>query len=155
GPAGSAFERVLAVAFAGRRLGAIPKKVLLGTAAAETDLHHLRARASGLVTAGPALFLPGAVGSSTLPAYRRHTAAFPKVFPEVPSSQIGGFDVAYFNAMSATLKALAGVHGDLSAGEQRFMAALSRVQLDAPNGHISLDARHRAIGPNYVWQLQG
>ena len=57
--------------------------------------------------------------------------------------------------MAATLQALDEVHGDLSGGEKRFMAALAKVTLDAPNGRISLDSKHLGIGPNYVWQLQG
>ena len=59
------------------------------------------------------------------------------------------------DAMTATLQALERVHGDLSGGEKRFMAALAKVTLDAPNGRISLDSKHLGIGPNYVWKLQG
>ena len=49
--------------------------------------------------------------------------------------------------MAATLQALDEVHGDLSGGERRFMAALAKVTLDAPNGRFSLDSKHLGSGP--------
>ena len=52
--------------------------------------------------------------------------------------------------MAATLEALDASGGDLSDGERRFMAALAKVELDAPNGHIRLDRNHQAIAPNYL-----
>ena len=153
GPDGS-WARLLALAWAGKR-GNISKKVLLGTAALETDLYHLKGRAEGLVTGGPHLYSFGAVGSSRLPAWRRHLKDMRKTFPRVPKSEIGGFDVDYFNAMEATLRALEQVHGDLAGGQRRFRRALAKLELDLPSGRTSLDSRHRAVAPNYVWQLQG
>jgi hypothetical protein len=81
---------------------------------------------------------------------------FAKAFPKIPSAGLGGlFDVPYHNATAATLLALEQVHGDVSGSERRFMAALAKVRLEAPDGRTTLDSRHRAIAPNYVWQLQG
>ena len=57
--------------------------------------------------------------------------------------------------MAATLQALDEIHGDLSGGEKRFMAALAKVTLDAPNGRISLDSKHLGIGPNYSGSCRG
>jgi hypothetical protein len=56
--------------------------------------------------------------------------------------------------MEAVLKALERVNGDLSDGERRFMAALAKVELDAPNGHVRLDAHRQAIAPNYLNRLE-
>ena len=61
------------------------------------------------------------------------------------------FDIFYHDATAATLKALAAVHGDLSGGEHRFMAALADVHLASPLGSIRLDKDHQAIASNYVY----
>jgi hypothetical protein len=101
------------------------------------------------------LVLPGA-GRAPRPRARRPVPdrVRPRPF-EDPKAVVGVFDVPYYNAMAATLQALDRVHGDLSGGEKRFMAALAKVTLDGPSGRISLDSKHLGIGPNYVWQLQG
>ena len=65
------------------------------------------------------------------------------------------FPVFYYGGMEATLQALEEVGGDLSDGQQRFQAALAEVELDVPTlGHIRLDARRQAIGPNYLIQYR-
>ena len=57
--------------------------------------------------------------------------------------------------MEAVLQALEAVDGDLSDGQRRFQAALAEVELDIPTlGHIRLDERRQAIGPNYLIQYQ-
>lgn len=84
----------------------------------------------------------------------RLAKAFPKLFRFTGLSTPGaGFGLAYTNAMEAVLQALAQVHGDLSNGESRFMAALERVELDAPNGHIRLDSNRQVVAPNYLNRL--
>ena len=61
---------------------------------------------------------------------RAYLAALRKAFPEIAKDYLGfAFDYAYYDAMTATLQALDRVHGDLSGGERRFMAALARVTL--------------------------
>jgi hypothetical protein len=65
------------------------------------------------------------------------------------------WDVAYYDATAATVAALVAVHGDLSGGERRFMAALARVRLNSPTGTIRLDTSRQAIGPNYLVRLDG
>jgi ABC-type branched-subunit amino acid transport system substrate-binding protein/streptogramin lyase len=147
------FNRLLALAVAGPR-GDLSRMVLMGTAGSETNLYRLGRRADGLVTSGPALAL-GAGGASSRGAYRRYVAAFRTAFPKIPSSQVGGiFDVPYADATAAILAALERVHGDLSNGERRFMQALGRLKLDLPSGQTTFDSRHRAIAPNYLWQLR-
>ena len=55
--------------------------------------------------------------------------------------------------MEALLQALEKVHGDLSDRESRFQAALAKVELDAPNGHIRLDGNRQAIGASYLSRI--
>src|SRR5262249_4981629 len=137
------------------RGGNLSRKVLLTSIGPDTRLYPLGARASGIVAAGPSLALPGADARPGLAPDARYRTEFSRAFPRIPHPQVGFFDVPYYDAMAATVKALDDVRGDLSGGETRFMAALAKVTLDAPNGRISLDSKHLAIGPNYVWQLQG
>jgi len=135
--------------------GNLSRKVVLTSVGPSTSLYPLGARAAGVAAAGPSLPLPGADARPGLAPGARYRAEFARAFPKIPKLLLGFFDVAYYNAMAATLQALDEVHGDLSGGEKLFMAALAKVTLDAPNGRISLDAKHLGIGPNYVWQLQG
>ena len=87
---------------------------------------------------------------SPAPAWVKYLNEFQKTFPGIQ----GGLDVPYYNAMEAVLEALEHVHGDLSHGERRLMAALHRLQLDAPDGRIRLDANRQAIGPNYLSRVE-
>jgi YVTN family beta-propeller protein len=135
--------------------GNLSRKVVLTLAGPGTNLYPLGARLAGIVAAGPTLPLPGADARPGLAPGGRYRTAFTRAFPRIPKGDIGVFDVPYYNAMAATLQALDRVHGDLSGGERRFMAALAKVTLDGPNGRISLDSMHLGIGPNYLWQLQG
>jgi hypothetical protein len=56
--------------------------------------------------------------------------------------------------MNAVLGALEAVEGDLSNGQRRFQAELSRLELDAPNGRLRLDGNRQAIGPNYLQRFE-
>jgi branched-chain amino acid transport system substrate-binding protein len=134
-------------------------------------LHH--GLAGRVVGAGPVFVdytqslgqrLDGAVYSTggtdsdpgtSMAVYTAHLAkAFPKVFSFVGLGAPGaGFGLGYYNAMQAALTALGRVGGDLSHGERRYMAALAKVELDAPNGHVRLDANHQAVAPNYLNRL--
>jgi branched-chain amino acid transport system substrate-binding protein len=135
--------------------GNVSRRMIVASAAVSPKLYGLGARAAGLVSGGPFLDLPGAYPSERLSPVGRYLIDFAKAFRRVPSAQLGGiFAVPYYDAMAATIAALEQVHGDLSGGERRFMAALAKVTLDAPNGRTTLDSKHRAIAPNYVWQLQ-
>ena len=42
------------------------------------------------------------------------------------------------------------VDGDLSDGHAKIRSCLSNLELNAPNGKITLDENRQAIGPNYV-----
>jgi YVTN family beta-propeller protein len=135
--------------------GNLSRKVILTSIGPGTSLYPLGARAAGIVAAGPSLLLPGADARPGLARGARYQTEFTRAFPRIRKFLVGFFDVPYYDAMAAALQALDEVHGDLSGGERRFMAALAKVTLDAPNGRISLDSKHLGIGPNYVWQLQG
>jgi branched-chain amino acid transport system substrate-binding protein len=93
-----------------------------------------------------------------LPQFRAYQAAYRKAFPRLAGGADANthlFDIYYRNAMDAVMQALEASGGDLSDGQRRFRAALARVKLDAPNGHIRLDANRQAIGPNYLFQIIG
>jgi serine/threonine-protein kinase len=79
-----------------------------------------------------------------------------EAFPEevARSAESGIFGVGYYNAMNAVLGALEAVEGDLSNGQRRFQAELSRLELDAPNGRLRLDGNRQAIGPNYLQRFE-
>jgi branched-chain amino acid transport system substrate-binding protein len=64
------------------------------------------------------------------------------------------FGVGYYNATMAALKALEEVDGDLSDGQEKFRAALSEIELDAPNGKITLDDNRQAIGTVFITEVR-
>ena len=135
--------------------GNLSRKVIVTTAAAQAPLYKLGARAAGIVTAGPTLFLPNADARPGLAPGGRYRTEFARAFPQIPAAQIGSYDLGYYNGMTAIVQALDGVHGNLSGGERAFMAALAKVKLDSPAGELTLDARHLGVAPNFVWQLRG
>ena len=76
--------------------------------------------------------------------------AFPpeKRFPS-PSLLATG----YYNSASAAFMCLNEVGGDLSDGQSKFRACLTKLELDAPNGKIKLDHNRQAIGSNFVSEV--
>ena len=64
------------------------------------------------------------------------------------------FGVGYYNATMAALQALEEVDGDLSDGQEKFRAALSGLELDAPNGTITLDDNRQAIGTVFITEVR-
>jgi branched-chain amino acid transport system substrate-binding protein len=64
------------------------------------------------------------------------------------------FGVGYYNATMAALQALEAVDGDLSDGQKKFQAALAEVELDAPNGTITLDENRQAIGTVFITEVR-
>ena len=80
----------------------------------------------------------------------RYQEAFPgdQRFP-VPAL----FATGYYNATTAVPRALEEAGGDLSDGQQAFREAPATVELDAPNGPISLDENRQAIGTNFVTEV--
>jgi branched-chain amino acid transport system substrate-binding protein len=83
-----------------------------------------------------------------------YVSQFRKVFPSIPTASATSILVVPFHdAAQAVADALAQVHGDLSEGEHRFMAALSQVSVRSPVGSIRLDADRQAIAPNYISRI--
>jgi branched-chain amino acid transport system substrate-binding protein len=150
GPEAGAFLEELAKSE--RHLG----RKVVSSAAAATGLDpavvaRLGKRLAGIVLAWDT---PG-LGDPRFDAY---SAEFRRAFPRVADAADANFhlfDIYYNNAMEAVLRALDRVDGDLSDGQRRFRAALAGVELDAPNGHIRLDADLQAIGPTYRFQIVG
>jgi branched-chain amino acid transport system substrate-binding protein len=64
------------------------------------------------------------------------------------------FGTGYYNATMAALKALEEVDGDLSDGQAKFRAALSGLELDAPNGTITLDDNRQAVGSVFITEVR-
>lgn len=59
----------------------------------------------------------------------------------------------YYNATSAVAQCMDSVGGDLSDGHAGFRSCLSTLELDAPNGKITLDENRQAIGTNFVSEV--
>ncbi len=74
--------------------------------------------------------------------------AFPDGFPS-PSL----FATGYYNATNAMLQCVDEVDGDLGEGQSAFRQCLSNLELDAPNGMITLDENRQAIGTNYITEV--
>ena len=49
--------------------------------------------------------------------------------------------------------ALDEIGGDLSGGHDQFREVLANMELDAPNGKITLDENRQAIGTNFVTEV--
>jgi branched-chain amino acid transport system substrate-binding protein len=132
-----------------------PGRMVASSAAAATGLDpavvkRLGKRLVGIVGAWDVL--------PTLPPFPAYMREFRKAFPRIADTADANFhlfDVYFNNGMEAVLHALESVGGDLSNGQQRFRTALGSLELDAPNGHIRLDANRQAIGPTYLFQVDG
>ena len=74
-------------------------------------------------------------------------ADYAKAFPKLPFL---GFAPFYYDTMEPALRGLEAVDGDLSDGGRQYRAALARLELDLPTGHVRLDAHRQAIAPNYL-----
>ncbi|MEL6217232.1 MAG: ABC transporter substrate-binding protein [Pseudomonadota bacterium] len=60
---------------------------------------------------------------------------------------------AYYNATDAALQCLDTVGGDLGEGQSAYRGCLASLELDAPNGKITLDENRQAIGTNFVSEV--
>ena len=106
-----------------------------------------------------AVYATGGTSSSPTGPGAEYVARLARAFPKIYSftgllAPTNGFGLGYYNAMQAVLAALERVDGDLSEGERRFMSELAKVELDAPNGRVRLDAHRQAIAPNYLNRLE-
>jgi branched-chain amino acid transport system substrate-binding protein len=59
----------------------------------------------------------------------------------------------YYNAANALFTAVNAVNGDLSDNQNKLRATLAALELDAPNGKITLDKNRQAIASNFVTEV--
>jgi len=79
---------------------------------------------------------------------KTYQTMFPKGFPS-PSL----FAHAYYINTKAALLALNEVNGDLSDGEKKFRAALSKLSFETPTGMVSVDERRNAIADIFLTEV--
>jgi branched-chain amino acid transport system substrate-binding protein len=63
------------------------------------------------------------------------------------------FATNYYNAFNALKIAMEKVNGDLSDGGTKLRTELAKVELDAPNGKIVLDANRQATAANFITEV--
>jgi branched-chain amino acid transport system substrate-binding protein len=84
--------------------------------------------------------------------WRAYLAAGRSAFP-----RHSGFglppDIDNYDAVELALEELERVHGDMSQGEQRFMAGLTSLHLQGPIGVIRIDQHHQAVVPDFLSQV--
>jgi branched-chain amino acid transport system substrate-binding protein len=106
-----------------------------------------------------AVYATGGANSSPTGPGAKYVVRLARAYPKIYSftgllAPANGFGLGYYNAMQAVLTALERVEGDLSREGSRFMSELAKVELDAPNGPVRLDANRQAIAPNYLNRLE-
>lgn len=88
------------------------------------------------------------------PKWQAYVKAYQDAFaPEdrFPSPSLLG--TGYYNATTAVLTCLNNVNADLTDGHAAFRQCLSTLELDAPNGKITLDENRQAVGANFVSEV--
>jgi branched-chain amino acid transport system substrate-binding protein len=88
------------------------------------------------------------------PQWQEYVKAYQDAFPpdqRFPTPSLLG--TGYYNATNAALMCLDEVDGDLSDGQSAFRQCLTNLELDAPNGTITLDENRQAIGSNFVIEV--
>lgn len=81
---------------------------------------------------------------------KEYQDAFP---PEQRFPTPSGAATNYYNAATAVFTVLDQIKGDLSDGHTAFRAGLASLELDAPNGKITLDTNRQAIVGNFVTEV--
>lgn len=88
------------------------------------------------------------------PKWQAYVKAYQDAFPpekRFPSPSL--LATGYYNAATAAFTVLNNIGGDLSDGHKKFRAGLTALELDAPNGKITLDKNRQAIGTNFVSEV--
>jgi branched-chain amino acid transport system substrate-binding protein len=104
----------------------------------------------------PIKALRGVVGSSPdpfepTPAWGQYMTALETAFPDLNDGDL--FNLPYYDAVKPALTALDQVNGDLSDGQSAFTDALAHLRYHSPEGLITLDRHHQAIGPVYLGRI--
>ena len=81
---------------------------------------------------------------------KRYQDSFPEA-ERFPSPSL--FATGYYNATMAVLKALEAINGELDEDQANLHAALAEVELDAPNGKITIDDNRQAIGSVFISEV--
>jgi branched-chain amino acid transport system substrate-binding protein len=101
----------------------------------------------------------GTAGDLATPAAKAYNAQVGKVFKTIPpfgaaAPQAGStFVFGYYVNTWGLLKGLKAVGGDISGGQKKLQAAISKVKLSTPYGPIHLDANRQGVVPIYYQQL--
>ncbi len=82
--------------------------------------------------------------------WQAYVAEFQEMYPDRFPSLLA---TAYYNSANAVINALNAVDGDLSDGHAAFREALATMELEAPNGLITLDDNRQAVGTNFVTEV--
>jgi len=88
------------------------------------------------------------------PEWQAYVKSYQDTFPpdqRFPSPSL--LATGYYNAAHAVGQCLTEVDGDLSDGHAALRSCLSSLELNAPNGKISLDGNRQAIGTNFVSEV--
>ncbi len=86
------------------------------------------------------------------PAWKKFVADYKANFKDgFPTPSL--FAYVYYLNMRAALEALEAVNGDLSDGQAKYRAALSKLVLNAPAGEIRLDENRQAIGTTFITEV--
>ncbi|GMG82773.1 ABC transporter substrate-binding protein [Paralimibaculum aggregatum] len=87
-------------------------------------------------------------------AWQAYVTAYKEAFPpdqRFPSPSL--LATGYYNSTDAAMICIDQLGGDLGEGQSAFRDCLSNLELDAPNGKITLDHNRQAIGTNFVIEV--
>ena len=88
------------------------------------------------------------------PKWQNFVSAYQDAFPrDERFASPSLLATAYYNSTDAALQCLDTVDGNLSGDQSDFRQCLSDIELDAPNGMITLDDNRQAIGTNFVIEV--
>jgi len=88
------------------------------------------------------------------PKWKAFVRAYQDAFPPEKRFPVPSFlALFYYTNTKAALTALDQIGGDLSDGNKKFRAALTKLVLDTPVGPIKLDENRQAIAPNFVTEV--
>lgn len=88
------------------------------------------------------------------PQWQEFVKSYQEAFP--PDQRFASpslLATAYYNSTNAALQCLDEIGGELSEDQSEFRQCLSTIELDAPNGTITLDENRQAIGSNFVIEV--
>ncbi len=85
-------------------------------------------------------------------AWRAYAAKYKELFPDGFASP-SLFAHGYYISTKAALLALQQTNGDLSEGQAKLRAALSKLEFEQPTGHVKLDQNRQAISTNIVTEV--